>query len=471
MKFLDAPVGISHLDLMRDRGGRLNPARAGSEAEKSNTRRLHYAPGEISPAAALAIWDKILAEDASFFDTYPREGKWEGKTGPFDDEEKMETIREILTCSPEHLEKQAAQSRWSRYSVVRNSAAEVIGPPRPPESDTSPKLPAGDARTTREAMMSLGIRARAADGGSDLDKALDAARKRSFAGPPTCPPTPFPISAHDAIARSTFKACLAWAESGFPRIILGSHRLAASMMWIDATRTLANVSAPWPAFWITIPNNLVRYKGNRGEVEVTEGFVHVLPTGAVVANFGDSAGLFFQLLRPSLAALGQPDQIATDWAEHHADSEILTTLVARVDPPSATVTAAAEMLANLLLSVCVDMTAHRPSPRPARQPASSKRAPKNVGPMTTDYVIEKRAVYVDDPDAEDVNCVGAVRDHVRDPGGARGPTTQRIHRAHYQMQTCGPRSSLRRLQLHRAYRQGSDDAPIAVRPHVRRDRL
>lgn len=419
-------------------------------------------PKEISRAMALAVWDGVLAEDPSFFDEYPREGR----TGSFGEDERVGIIREILGVRREDIEPSVTvrpSGDIRRHQLVRSVAMMVMGvAPRGAMITPSRahRSAATSAETMLEAMMSLGTHASALP--DDLDTALDEARERWSGGV-------FPVSTDDHVFRSMLDGCRTWARCGFPRVVLGSHRLAASMMWVDATKRIEDLAAPWEAFWISIPNNLVRCVSAGRETDITDGFVHVSSSGAVIAHFGDSREQFFQLLRPSIAALGRPDEIPDDWADRHADAAILTKLVAAVEPPTESGTAAAEMLANLVHSVCVDMTAHRPSPRTRSGGRVGKTAARD-GSTTTDYVVERRAVYVDDPDAEEVNCIGVVRDYVRDPTRSRTATTQRIHRAHYQMQVHGPRGSLRRLQLHRAYRQGPEDAPIAVRPHVRREK-
>lgn len=411
---------------------------------------------------ALAVWDGVLAEDPSFFDEYPREGR----TGSFGDDERVGIVREILTARPEDIEPTVitrSPGDIPRHRLVRSVATMVMGV-APGAASTTPsraRRSGATQETMMDSMMSLGTLASVLP--DDLDAALDKARERWSGGI-------IPVSTDDQVFRSMLDKCRTWARCGFPRVVLGSHRLAASMMWIDATKRIEDLAAPWEAFWISIPNNLVRYIFAGRETEITEGLVHISSTGAVIARFGNSRELFFQLLRPSLAALGRPDEIPNDWADKHADAAILTKLIAAVDPPTDSSTAAAEMLANLVHSVCVDMTAHRPSPRTRRVSGRAEKTAVRDGATTTDYVVERRAVYVDDPGAEEVNCIGVVRDYVCDPTRSRTATTQRIHRAHYQMQVHGPRGSLRRLQLHRAYRQGPDDSPVAVRPHVRRRR-
>lgn len=49
---------------------------------------------------ALAVRDAVIAENASFFDSYPLEGKM----GPFGDDEKVGIIREILAAPREFIE-------------------------------------------------------------------------------------------------------------------------------------------------------------------------------------------------------------------------------------------------------------------------------------------------------------------------------------------------------------------------------
>lgn len=399
--------------------------------------------------AAIAIWNDAMAtEGPSFFEGWPRDGR----TGAFDDEEKVRMVREVLQVGGTYLD--GDPPVVPRGQVIRDAALRLGF--TVPEPRTLSNVPAGALGT----MMMLGTTlVDLVNNGRMTEETLDAQPALWLHGAES------PLTGDPTADRAFVRSVVAWARCGFPRVVLASHRLAASMMWIDATRGLVDVRPPWEAFWISIPNNLVRYQSGRGSLDVTEAFVHVRPSGAVIARFGDSASLGLQVLRPSLATLGNTKGIASDWAQQHADHAILSGLVDCVEPARDAVAAATEMLANLVLSVCVDMTAHRPAPR-ARRAGKSNEAP-TTGPTCTDYVIDRRAVHVGDPGVEDINCISAVREYVSDPSRRHAATTQRIHRAHYQMQTYGPRSSLRRLQLHRAYRQGPADAPIAVRPHVR----
>ena len=394
----------------------------------------------------------MAAEGPSFVEGYPRDG---GRTGAFDDEEKVRMVREVLEVGGPYLD--GDPPVVPRGQIIRDAALRLgFAVPQP---RTFRNIPTGSLGT----MMMLGVTlvGMLADGRL-TEETLDAQPALWFHG------TKSPLTGEPTTDRAFVRSLVAWARCGFPRVVLASHRLAASMMWIDATRGLDDVRPPWEAFWISIPNNIVRYESGRSSVDVTEGFVHVRPSGAVIARFGDSASLGLQVLRPSLATLGDTEGIAPDWAQQHADHAILSGLVDCVEPARDTVAAATEMLANLALSVCVDMTAHRHAPRAPR--AGKPNESPTTEPTCTDYVIDRRAVHVGAPGVEDVNCINAVREYVCDPDRRQTATTQRIHRAHYQMQTYGPRSSLRRLQLHRAYRQGPADAPIAVRPHVRGSR-
>lgn len=407
----------------------------------------------LEPEAAVAIWDDAMAaEGPSIFEGYPRDG---GRTGAFVDEEKVRMVSEVLTSNIPDSD--GGPRVVSRAQVIHDAACRLgFAVPQP---RTFRDIPTGSLGT----MMMLGMTlVGMLEDGRLTEETLDTQPALWFHGAKS------PLTGDPTTDRAFVRSVVTWARCGFPRVVLASHRLAASMMWIDATRGLDDVRAPWEAFWISIPNNIVRYDSGRGTVDVTEGFVHVRPSGAVIARFGDSASLGLQVLRPSLAALGSTEGIAPDWVQEHADHAILSGLVECVERARDTVAAATEMLANLVLSVCVDMTAHRPAPRARR--TGERNESLTTEPSCTDYVIDRRAVHVGDPGVEDVNCINAVREYVCDPSRRQTATTQRIHRAHYQMQTYGPRSSLRRLQLHRAYRQGHADAPFAVRPHVRGSR-
>jgi hypothetical protein len=189
--------------------------------------------------------------------------------------------------------------------------------------------------------------------------------------------------------------------------------------------------------WLTFPNTLIRWSEGPDipDWEVTNVFVSA--TGGVLVLLANTS-------IPNVAIWAESLAVLSDFKDQGP---------------------AAEMLANLVLGVCVDMTAHRPAPKRAPS-AKALRAPareRQGAPPTADYVITSRAVHMADP-GEDVDCTSVVRAYART---GKVPETQRLHRGHHQMQVHGPGLSLRRLQFHRPYWQGPIDGLVAVRPHVR----
>jgi hypothetical protein len=129
-----------------------------------------------------------------------------------------------------------------------------------------------------------------------------------------------------------------------------------------------------------------------------------------------------------------------------------------------------EMVGALALGVCLDMTARRPSPQKVSiATGKPKRDPRAAGAPTDYDFVNKKDILIGNPGEEEVDCTEVVRNYVAGKDEPKGSSNQRMHRGHYQMQVYGPGLKLRRLQFHRPYWQGSPDAPIAVRPHKRRD--
>lgn len=235
---------------------------------------------------------------------------------------------------------------------------------------------------------------------------------------------------------------LEWARCGFPRVQMRSHEVASEMMYTHSrSEALAEVQPPWQCFWIDVPTDMIRVSDPRGGlVEVTNLFVWFNPSGVRIA-YGNRVDFVANWWVPSLAECG------------HLES---------CGPGE-------RLLAALLVSICLDFTVRRPAPT-RRRPPPRRPGVARAGalPDTLDYVIVERAVMLAEPRPGQEIATG--KDILRAVRGyARGePSTQRLHRGHFQLQTCGPRWSQRRLQYHRPYWQGPKDAPIAVRPHERR---
>ncbi len=149
------------------------------------------------------------------------------------------------------------------------------------------------------------------------------------------------------IFSSHLTMCWRWASLGFPRVVVGSHRLASSMMWTETSDSaLQGVELPWECFWLTFPNTLIRWSEGPDvpDWEVTNVFVSAAQ--GVLLLLGSSS-------LPNVAIWAESLPVLGDFKDQGP---------------------AAEMLANLVLGVCVDMTAHRPT----QKRAASTRTPARV---------------------------------------------------------------------------------------------
>ena len=67
-----------------------------------------------------------------------------------------------------------------------------------------------------------------------------------------------------------------------------------------------------------------------------------------------------------------------------------------------------------------------------------------------------------------LDCRVAVRDYIA--GGGKSPTVRSLVRGHWRNQVHGPRNSLRKWIHVEPFWRGPDGAPVAVRPHIMRER-
>lgn len=226
----------------------------------------------------------------------------------------------------------------------------------------------------------------------------------------------------------------AWAANGFPRIAIRRHVHAAMLMWTDtAAAAVADARAPWDAFAIAIPNQLLEVRREEANVDITTAFVRVHDSGACWIAAADDAEIYASCMAPSLSDLGASD----------AGDRVL------------------ELVCRLVLGVCLDITEHRPSGYIPGAKLAVKR--RRGEPQTNSFVVTRDV---------DVDCRASVRDYVvgkrvrAESAGRSASPIQRLHRGHWQQQVHGPRNSLRKWKFHRPYWQGDEGGPIALRTHV-----
>lgn len=217
-----------------------------------------------------------------------------------------------------------------------------------------------------------------------------------------------------------------WAQSGFPRITLG-HRHAAALM---ATRTtpsaLSEVPAPWQALEIDAPEGLVEMQDITGATRsVTHACVLIAAHDVVMIHFGDHRALISTVHAPSLRDLGSFDG---------------------TNPVD-------EVLARLVLGVCLELVALRPTAATGFgvRPIERKRGL----PLTWTFRLSRDVT---------IDCRAAVRDYVRGLGGT-SPVVQSLVRGHWRRQPCGVAGAERKTVFIEPYWRGPEAAPIAVRAH------
>lgn len=226
----------------------------------------------------------------------------------------------------------------------------------------------------------------------------------------------------------------AWAANGFPRIAIRRHVHAAMLMWTDtAPAAVVEARAPWDAFAIAIPNQLLEVRRGEANADITTAFVRVHDSGECWIAAADETEIYASCVAASLSDLGADDP----------GDRIL------------------ELVCRLVLGVCLDITEHRPSGYVPGAKLTVKR--RRGEPQTSSFVVTR--------DVE-VDCRASVRDYVAgkrvraDAADCSRSPVQRLHRGHWQQQVHGPRNSLRKWKFHRPYWQGDESGPIALRAHV-----
>lgn len=215
-----------------------------------------------------------------------------------------------------------------------------------------------------------------------------------------------------------------WAQSGFPRIVVGHRHAAALMATRTAPSAVAHIQAPWQAFAIDVPDGLVEPVLDDGTIfEVAHAFV-VIPDGEMVmVHLGNRKETRVFMSVPALGQLGAFE-----------GKSPMETFISR-----------------LVMGVCMEMTSHRPArakgfgARPIKQ--------KRGVPETWTFRLA-RDVKVD--------CREAVRDYVRGITPS-SPTVQSLVRGHWKEQAHGPGGKDRKAIFVEPYWRGPEDAPIAVR--------
>ncbi len=220
-----------------------------------------------------------------------------------------------------------------------------------------------------------------------------------------------------------------WARCGFPRVVLGHRHGAALMATHTSPEALVDVRAPWDAFAIDVPADLVEWSSEAvpsGLKRIEHVFVIVAPDGLLIMLYGDRHAVWEMAACPSLRDAGGAFVGAGE---------------------------AEEVLARLTVGVCLEMTEHRASQAVALGPLPVRRSRRGE-PETNTFRLT-RDVQVDVREA--------VRAYVR--GRGQSPRVQSLVRGHWKRQPCGESASQRAWIFVEPYWRGPEAAPIALRPH------
>jgi hypothetical protein len=228
---------------------------------------------------------------------------------------------------------------------------------------------------------------------------------------------------------------LAWAESGFPTIE-PSHRLAASLMATSIPEEHVDefVRMPWRCFGFHIPDGLVsRGDGFGLTLHARDGVFKVMDihSGQLHIGFEPTLAGWISKITP---------RYNTDLTVEETDHQFRS----------------AELTGRLLLGICLEMSAYRPSEAAgSTSSATIHRATKegiypSVFKLTRDVKVDARK---------------AVREYA---AGQRrvNPAVRVLVRGHWKMQAHGPDRTERRMIHIEPYWRGDDDAPVAVRKHL-----
>ena len=247
-----------------------------------------------------------------------------------------------------------------------------------------------------------------------------------------------------------------WNIEAFPRVVLGSHTYAASLMATSIPVShVPSVHAPWSVFALDIPDGLLTlstgHKVRRVRVlerktdGLTEDWSLLVETehptewyGSLIARLNLTADTLCRVTEMETeASLEVPSGVLLN--DEHAR---LMTLIGR-----------------LVLNTCLALTdkesVREPSPGKGKGAEAKRR--REGGPVTHNFVVGKPIT---------IDLRERVQGYLLGHHGHGGLTVQRLVSGHWKMQAHGPGQSQRRWQWIQPYWQGPEDCPIVVRSHV-----
>lgn len=249
----------------------------------------------------------------------------------------------------------------------------------------------------------------------------------------------------DECAMKSIQAEALWAKGAFPFVQLQDPKWAASLMATSIPPELAEqFESPWPAFRISIPQDLLTLE-RAGDADRV-GRIMVMReedgTWTIVVYGSD---LMVYVAGQTTANLCEDIPSAANKFE---DPDLAL---------SSTDRRCLRLVSRLVLGVCLAFDRAASTMRPKRVRTGGECRGRAVNdPILRRYILG-RPVTVD--------ARGYVRAYLS--GETRGPVSvQSWIRGHWKSQPHGPGGTLRKFIHVEPYWRGPEDAPIAVRPHV-----
>lgn len=242
--------------------------------------------------------------------------------------------------------------------------------------------------------------------------------------------------------------CATWAHYGFPMVQLASHRYAAALM-ATSIPSFIEIKAPWPAFLIELPTDLLEtdFDGEFHPLTHVLVLVHKLISGQEVWSFTATGPHGINLWRWRLPLEVLREEPKNDHIRFGAFDLELTKKDDRT----------VFLITKLLLNVCIAMT----DPDNVK-PMGKHRRTASDGPRRFSKEPELRTYRVGKPIKLDVRP--AIQGYLR--GTLRtSPTVQFLVRGHWREQACGPKFSKHKTIWIEPYWKGESDSPILVRTH------
>lgn len=260
---------------------------------------------------------------------------------------------------------------------------------------------------------------------------------------------------YDGAQQLQFVLGARWAVNAFPQVTIGAKHAAA----LAATRypddVLDEVRAPFSAWLIEVPPDLILMTDNDGRqthvARILTGWDPVMKWSFIAYSAGSPP--------VALNRWGYTPSQLVDQDQPFGERGLLFPLnVSDLDERAVTI------IGRLIIGVALEMAegSHVASaprgPVPPWKPRRRKRGAPNITPRT--YVL-KADIKVD------------VRPVLREfMLGKRGtaPAVQHVVKGHWKLQPYGPGNSQRKLIWVQPYWRGPEDAPIAVRSYAMKNR-